>query len=48
MVITTHMIHQMIREKNEKVLKNPESEVIESFLKNSPELDENKVIASHS
>ena len=49
MVITTHMIHQMTRENNENILKNPDSEIIESFLENSPEIDENqKVIASHS
>jgi len=50
MVITTHMIHQMTREaKNDKISENPDSKIIESFLKNSQEFEENhKAISSHS
>jgi hypothetical protein len=50
MVITTHMIHQMTNEsKNDKVPENPDSKIIESFLKNSQEFEEKqKVISSHS
>lgn len=50
MVITTHMYNQMIQEneksKNEKILKNPDSEVIQSFLKDSKSFEktEKKVI----
>ena len=44
------MIHKMASEaKNEKIPENPDSEIIESFLKNSQEFEENqKVISSHS
>ena len=50
MVITTHMIHQMTHEaKNDKISENPDSKIIESFLKNSQEFEENhKAISSHS
>ncbi len=50
MVITTHMIHQMTRKaKNDKISENPDSKIIESFLKNSQEFEENqKAISSHS
>ena len=50
MVITTHMIHQMAREsKNDKVPENLDFKIIESFLKNSQEFEENrKAISSHS
>lgn len=44
MVITTHMYNQMIQENeksnNEKILKNPDSEVIKSFLKDSENFQE--------
>ncbi len=50
MVITTHMIHQMTHEaKNDKMSENSDSKIIESFLKNSQEFEENhKAISSHS
>ncbi len=50
MVITTHMINQIASEaKNDKVPENPDSEIIQSFLKNSKEFEENqKVISSNS
>jgi len=50
MVITTHMINQIANEaKNDKVPENPDSEIIQSFLKNSKEFEENqKVISSNS
>ncbi len=48
MVITTHMIHQMAREaKNDA--ENSDAKIIELFLKNSQEFEENqKAISSHS
>jgi hypothetical protein len=44
------MIHQMSCEsKNDKIPENLDSKIIESFLKNSQEFEENKkVISSHS
>ncbi len=50
MVITTRMFHQITSEgKNDKLPKNPDVKIIESFLKNSQEFEDNqKVIASHS
>ena len=50
MVITIHMIHRISREvKNDKIPKNPDSDIIKSFLKNSKEFEENqKTISSHS
>jgi len=47
MVITTHMIHQITHEvKNDKVPKNPDSDIIESFLKNAQEFEENQKVTS--
>ncbi len=50
MVITTHMYNQMVKESQKKeILENPDSEVIQSFLKDSEELEsEKKVISSNS
>lgn len=50
MVITVHMFHQITNgSKNDKVPENPDSEVIQSFLKNSKEFEGNQeVISSHS
>ena len=55
MVITTHMYNQMIRDNqkesnNEKILNNPDSSLIKSFLKDSTEfaITEKKVIFSNS
>ncbi len=44
------MIHKITNEpKNDKVPENPDSEIIQSFLKNSKEFEENqKVISSNS
>ena len=44
------MINQIANEaKNDKVHENPDSEIIQSFLKNSKEFEENqKVISSNS
>ena len=53
MVITTHMYNQMIQEneksENKKVLNNPDSEVIQSFLKDSKNFQktEKRVISSN-
>ena len=54
MVITTHMIHKMTlksqkESNNDKVPSNPDSAILESFLKNSDIFQNNqKVISSHS
>lgn len=50
MVITTHMFHQITNDaKNDKVPENPDSGVIQSFLKKSEEFEGNKkIISSHS
>ena len=53
MVITTHMIHKMTliskQESNKEIPNNPESAILESFLKNSEGFTSNqKVISSHS
>ncbi|KRT60672.1 MAG: hypothetical protein XU09_C0008G0141 [Thaumarchaeota archaeon CSP1-1] len=54
MVITTHMIHKMTlksqqESNNDKVPNNPDSAILESFLKNSDDFQSNqKVISSHS
>ena len=53
MVITTHMIHKMTlksqqESNNNKVPNNPDSAILESFLKNSDGLSNQKVISSHS
>ena len=44
------MINKIANEaKNDKVPENPDSEIIQSFLKNSKEFEESKkVISSHS
>ena len=54
MVVTTHMYNQMIKEnqksKNNDILENPESEVIQSFLKDSESFEkvEKKANSSNS
>ncbi len=54
MVITTYMIHKMTlksqqESNNDKVPNNPDSTILESFLKNSDGFQSNpKVISSHS
>ena len=47
MVITTHMIHQMAKEKN-SIPENPDSKIIESFLKNANELEAKQEINANS
>ena len=51
MVITTHMYNQMVKESLKKeILENPDSEVIQSFLKDSEDFEktEKKIISSNS
>jgi hypothetical protein len=52
MVITTHMIHKMTlksQQKSNNDPNNPDSAILESFLKNSDGFQSNhKVISSHS
>ena len=51
MVITTHMYNQMVKENQKKeILENPDSEVIQSFLKDSEDFEktEKKIISSNS
>ena len=52
MVITSHMIHKMTlskQESNKEIHNNPESVILESFLKNLDDFQSNqKIISSNS